>query len=70
MEITRQIQYTMGEAFLKDSIVIRKDLLMLLVTYLCFWTNIFDTKNENPEKEDKNYENLTLSLCWFIYYAN
>ena len=61
MEMTRQIQYTKGEAFLKDSIVIRKDLLMLLVTYLCFWTNIFDTKKRKPWKRKKHiYENLTL----------
>ena len=53
MEITRQIQYTMGEAFLKDSIVIRKDFLMLLVTYLCFWTNIFDTKMRILKKKKK-----------------
>ena len=34
---------TIREAFLKDSIVIKTDKLILLITNLCFWTNIFDT---------------------------
>ena len=34
---------TLREAFLQDSIVIKQDKMILLITYLCFWTNIFDT---------------------------
>ena len=63
---------TIREAFLKDSIVIKKDKLVLLITYLCFWTNIFDIKNlVNEDIWLEDYLCFVLSLfCKWHFMCN